>query len=100
MPPAPLIHVPPITVGTTSDCEGFLPPRSWATVNGGRPFADRPRGVQLPEADGLDHRSVVGNMWRDEMSELLLAVLTEALGAALLALLLAAARRVMVRRPA
>jgi hypothetical protein len=34
------------------------------------------------------------------MSELLLAVLTEALGAALLALLLAAARRVMVRRPA
>ncbi|MCU1618850.1 MAG: hypothetical protein JWP68_1510 [Modestobacter sp.] len=34
------------------------------------------------------------------MSELLLAVLTEALGAALLALLMAAARRVAVRRPA
>ncbi|MCW2534968.1 MAG: hypothetical protein JWQ26_667 [Modestobacter sp.] len=34
------------------------------------------------------------------MSELLLAVLTEALGAALLALLMAAARRVVLRRTA
>ena len=58
------------------------------------------RGVQVPEADALHHRSVVGKLWRDEMSELLLAVLTEALGAALLALLMAAARRVLVRTPA
>jgi hypothetical protein len=34
------------------------------------------------------------------MSELLLAVLTEALGAALLALVMAAVRRVAVHRPA
>jgi hypothetical protein len=56
--------------------------------------------VQVPEADALHHRPVVGKLWRDEMSELLLAVLTEALGAALLALLMAAARRVVLRRTA
>jgi hypothetical protein len=48
---------------------------------------------------GLSRKSLA-EMWRHEMSELLLAVLTEALGAALLALLMAAARRVAVRRPA
>jgi hypothetical protein len=61
--------------------------------------------VQLPDAGELDHGFLVGiipsgSCGGNEMSELLLAVLTEALGAALLALVMAAVRRVAVRRPA
>jgi hypothetical protein len=50
--------------------------------------------VQLPDRFRIDHEVPVRSEVRIAMSELLLAVLSEALGAALVALLIAAVRRV------
>ena len=87
--------------GPPDPAVGFLAVRSWPTRNGGQPFTGGTHGVQRPEAGERDHRSRREVcVWRDEMSEVLLAVFAEALGAALLALLMAAGRRFAARMAA